>query len=56
MAQKASGVDTGGLFAGLQDLVDFKAAELCHPREGVAEIISLRLEQITGFQLFILFG
>jgi len=32
MAYEASGVDAGGLFAGFQDLVGFKAGQLCHPR------------------------
>jgi len=50
MAYKASGVDAAGLLAGLQDLVGFKSGELCPPRYGVAEIMSLRLEQVTGFQ------
>ena len=31
---------SGGLFAGLQDLVDLKTADLCHPRKGATEIIS----------------
>ena len=39
MAQKASGVDTGWLFAGLQNLVDFKDAELCHSYWGVANLL-----------------
>jgi hypothetical protein len=56
MAYKASGADAGGLFARLQDLVGFEAAELCHPSQGIVEIISLRVEQVTGFQLFVLLG
>ena len=56
MAYKASGVEAVGLFAGFQDLVGFKSGQLCHPPQGVAEIISLRLEHVTGFQLFVLRG
>ena len=56
MTYKASGVEAVGLFAGFQDLVGFKSGQLCHPPQGVTEIISLRLEQVTGFQLFVLRG
>jgi len=50
VANKASGIEAGGLFAGLQGLVGIKSGQLCHPRQGAAEIISLRLKQVPGFQ------